>query len=199
MTANTLEAAMWEFPILENIEENLIDSYQIPDKSSNDKHSITDDQGSHSNKGKYLTEDEFNKLNLLRNEYETKIKLINNIFVKVTEISNHLDAEVINILDGIIRSSVKKIILREISFDSKIIADMIDALKSLLDHDQEYLTIHVSPTDYLSLSSDDTDNVKNLKEDKSLNSGDIIVKSKYGEVRAIIDERINELIRISND
>lgn len=199
MTTNALEATMWEFPILENIEDNLIDSYQLPDRQTSSTPSHNNAQSVDTKRVMQISEEELNKLNQLKIEYETKVKLINSIFLKISDLGNRFDNEVIELLDDIIRSAVKKIILKEINLDKGILSTMIEDLKSMLDHDQEYLTIHVSPTDYNTLIDRENTNIKSLKEDTSLNTGDVIIKSKYGEVKALIDGRINELFRIDND
>lgn len=199
MTSDIAETSMWEFPLLENVEDNFIESYNITNDNADNNSSGNTAQHESSSRPNLIAESELKELTRLKSEYEEKISIYNKLSAKLAEITNNLDNDVIQILENIIKSSVKKIILKEISLDNQVISKMIEHLKSMLDHEQEYIAIQVSQSDYTALTQDNNANLSALKVDPSLNSGDVIVKSKFGEVNALIDERINELFRISND
>lgn len=198
MTSNVLDMTMWEFPLLDDVDQHLIESYNV----ANDTQSNPPSNPSQNNevaKPNLLSESELRELNKLKIDYEAKISIVNKLLAKLSDLTNNLDNEVIQLLENIIKTSVKKIILKEISLDNQIISKMIEDLKGMLDHEQEYIAIQVSQSDYTVLTQDNNANIAALKVDPSLNSGDVIVKSKFGEVNALINDRINELFRTNNE
>lgn len=198
MTSNVLETTMWEFPLLDDVDEYLIESYNVANDTQNNP-SPNSAQNNDVAKPNLLSESELRELNKLKIDYEAKISIVDKLLAKLSDLTNNLDNEVIQLLENIIKTSVKKIILKEISLDNQIISKMIEDLKGMLDHEQEYIAIQVSQSDYTALTQDNNANIAALKIDPSLNSGDVIVKSKFGEVNAIINDRIDELFRINNE
>ena len=139
------------------------------------------------------------ELENIKNEYKQKIELMTNIVTKLEEPLARLDDELIELMQEIIKKSVKKIILKEIKSDSKLISKMIKELTALIRNQNGLITVYLSEADYKRLKGE-----KNKKTsflfivDPSLMEGDIIVKSNHAEVRAILNNRINQLLGIKN-
>jgi len=139
------------------------------------------------------------ELDNLKREYESKIVILDNLLNKLKNPTSILDEELTELIQDIIRKIAKNIICREIEADKHLLPQMINELKALIDAKNGILSIYMSPSDFARLDSE-KNNLSGLTNvDNELGTGDIIIKSNFAEVRALLNERIEQLIRIQHD
>lgn len=130
----------------------------------------------------------------LKNEYEAKIVLINSLLAKLENPLAEIDKEIVEMLRLVIKKTVKKLIYKEIKTDKTLMNKVIAELEDLIQSKNGMVTIYLSEADYKRINQEKIPAVKNIKVDTSLNVGDVIVNSNTTEIRAILNERINQLI-----
>lgn len=135
----------------------------------------------------------------LKQNYESKLQLLNNLVSKLKNPASIIDEELLELIQDIIKKISKRIILKEIATDPAIFSHMITDLKSLIDSKNGMITIFLSAQDYHRLDSDKHHASGLANIDNQLNEGDVVIKSNFAEVRALLDERIEQLIRIQHD
>ncbi len=139
------------------------------------------------------------ELDNLKREYEARINILNNLLNKLKNPTSILDEELIELIQDIVRKIAKKIICREIETDKTLLPQMINELKALIDAKNGILSINLSQADYARLEAEQNQLSNLMSVDSNLQVGDIIVKSNFAEVRAVLNDRIEQLIRIQHD
>lgn len=142
---------------------------------------------------------EYQVLDKLKVDVESRIELLGQIVNQLKKPVSLINEELIELLQDIIKKIVKKIIFKEVTTDTAILPNMINELKSLIDTKNGMTSVFLSPQDYNHLEADKHFASGLIEIDHSLSVGDIIIKSNYAEVRALLDERIEQVIRIEND
>lgn len=139
------------------------------------------------------------ELEQAKTEYQNKIQLIDTMVNKLKNPLSIIDEDLIEVIHDLIRKISSKIIHREIKTDPSLLSSMINELKSLVDAGDGMISISLAENDFerLKLASDKSIALANV--DPSISEGDIIVKSNFSEVRAILNERIDQLLRIQYD
>lgn len=132
-------------------------------------------------------------------EHENKMSVIVKIIEKIRNPLSIIDDEMTDIIIDMVKQISKKIILKEIELDKKVINDVIDDLKSYIPSHNQIISIAVSDGDYARLNVEQHHLKDFLTANSSLNVGDVIVKSNYTEVRAMVDDRINQILRTSHE
>lgn len=139
------------------------------------------------------------KFNQLMNDYQNRIELLNHIFEKMQQTLALFDDEIISLINTLVKNAVKKIIYQELQNDNDLLKKMINELMSLVEAKQgELVTVSLSPLDFEKLRTEEASN-QNIKVDPTLSVGDIIVKSHFTEIRALLNERIQNLMENSHD
>lgn len=153
-------------------------------------------QAEHDQKLKQL-EQRQQEMESTKKQYEEKIDFLHKIFSNLQNPLVLIDNEMIEIFDQIIQKIVKKILIKEIKSDPKLLVGMIEELKTMIQQqDNNMLTILLSSEDFKSFKTDTKDKSISVKEEATLQTGDIIIKSNSAEIRALIDERIEKLMSI---
>lgn len=139
------------------------------------------------------------ELQLLRQECEAKIEILNHLLNKLKNPMSIIDEELIELIQDIIRKIAKKIICKEIISDKSLMLNMINELKGLIDAKNGIINIYMSEEDFSRLDSG-KNNLSGLTNvDPALGTGDIVIKSNFAEIRAVLNERIEQLIRIQHE
>ncbi|MHB1221963.1 MAG: FliH/SctL family protein [Gammaproteobacteria bacterium] len=134
----------------------------------------------------------------LKNDLLNKISILNKIFEELKNSPISIDEEMIALIERVVKKSVKKIIQKEMQNDDKILPQMIGHLKSLIEEKSSVLNIYISHDDYQKIMEGNLLPNNSLTINPSLQSGDIIVKSNFTEISAILDERIESLTKVDH-
>lgn len=131
-------------------------------------------------------------------EYQNKIGIINNIIEKLKNPLAMIDDEIIELIHDIIKNAIKKIIFKEISIDSQLIVNIIAELKSLMQNQKQIMNIYLSKSDYEHIEADKSSLQDMICIDPAFAVGDILIKSNLTEIRALLDERIDQVLRVEH-
>lgn len=214
MDEQTMEVTEWAFPEVElvnhlndvdlgtlfmpDIEENQSD-YPAQREIVEDKQDVIQNN----QHAEPIIEDteiiQYQVLDKLKMDYESRIEMVNNIINQLKAPVSLINEELIELLQDIIKKIVKKIIYKEISTDLTVLPNMINELKSLIDTKNGMTSVFLSEKDYQRLEADKNHPSQLIEIDHTLSSGDIMIKSNYAEVRALLDERIEQITRIENE
>lgn len=174
----------WSFPPLENGTDTLtvFNEEQIAQESA----------PSHD-----LVEEEFALQ--LPEENQTLNEKISYLDSLGSEIKAHLlefDSTVLTNIITLIKKSVKKIILKEISINEHVMQEMIGNSLAFINKENEACVIDVSEEDYPKLVNANSQNHINYQINPSLDQGDFIIKSKLSELEAVLEKRLDKLFEI---
>jgi hypothetical protein len=134
------------------------------------------------------------ELNLIKLEYEKKLELLNQVTQKLENPLAIINEQMIETVHFIIKKCVRCLIYKEIKSDPKLINRISKEVSELITAEDGMISIQISEADYSRLS-DSIDNSKWIyKVNPDLSEGDVIVQTKYAEVRAILNTRLNQMI-----
>jgi flagellar biosynthesis/type III secretory pathway protein FliH len=139
-----------------------------------------------------------NEIHELKSSYENKLKIVNNLIERIQHSVAVIDTEIINMIQDIINKVSKKIIHREIQTDSDLITKMIDELKAIVPVQNSMINVCLSPYDYQQLCDDNQNPLLTMTQYESLAVGDIIIKTNTTEIRAILNDRIDQLLEVEH-
>lgn len=131
----------------------------------------------------------------LKIQYEKKIDVANELIIELKNSLSMIDLDLINIIQEIIKKTVKKIILKEFEMDSNLITHLVTELQKYIQSKEGYINVYLSEKDYQRFTVEEGQSLLNVSIDHSLREGDIVLKSKSTEVRAILDESIDLLLK----
>ncbi len=146
-----------------------------------------------------LFTEKLTQLENLKKDFLNKVDILNKIFDELKSSSISIDEEMINLIDQVVKKAVKKIILKEIGADSTILPNMIGKLKNLIQEKNSVLTIYISQDDHQVIMQENLLPDELLSVNPDLTQGDIIVKSHFSEISAILDERIEAITKVDHD
>lgn len=196
----------WTFPELQVIEDYEEIELDVDSDMRHGAMNIKPSPGPESNQIVEEEEQEQNEIELVKQELEKtksssaeKILIMNKMIEELKYPISIVEDQVIDVLIDIIKKISFKIIQKEITLDRSIIYNMINDLSSLIHENGGMISVSISKEDYMVLELENNTEENNIIVDNSLNKGDIIVKSNHSEIRAILDERIDSLIRIEYD
>lgn len=138
-------------------------------------------------------------LETLKSDFLNRMAVLNKIFEELKNSPISIDEETITLIDTVVKKSVKKLIHKEMKNDDKILPQMIEHLKSLVEDRRSVLNIYVCNDDYQKLMEGNLLPADSLSIDPNLNTGDIIIKSNFTEISAILDERLEALTKVDHD
>lgn len=146
-----------------------------------------------------LFTEKLTQLENLKKDFLNKVDILNKIFDELKSSSISIDEEMINLIDQVVKKAVKKIILKEMGADSTILPNMIGKLKNLIQEKNSVLTIYISQDDHQIIMQENLLPDELLSVNPDLTQGDIIVKSHFSEISAILDERIEAITKVDHD
>lgn len=141
----------------------------------------------------------FNELENLKQEYNAKLAMLSTILNKLKYPISIIDDELIEIMMDLVKKVTKKIIYKEIKQDEEIIVRMFKELTGMVDDKESAVNVYLSAADYNRLDIAEHHPNALAHIDESLAEGDMIVKSHFTEVRALMNERIEGLLRVQYD
>lgn len=140
-----------------------------------------------------------NQYETLKNEYEVKLQAMSIVVEKLKKPMAMIDEEIVEIINDIIKQSLKKIIYKELNHDPELILNIIEELKTFIQNKNQIVNIYLSETDYRRLDVEKNNLQDILTINAELNEGDVIIKSNSTEIRAILSDMIDKLIRMEHD
>lgn len=202
----------WVFPMVE-VREMHEDNFIMPEITSEKKsHDKSISQPKEYNRPERVPVDiksdareETAKIEIenLKLEYERKLAYLNTLIKKLETPLSIFDDEFIGLMEEIIKKAVKKIICKDLATDQGIMLNIIAELKSAIQAQDGIIHIYLSEIDYQNLLKDacvvDDSGSTIIKMDAALSQGDIIIKSNFSEVRAILTERIDQILNANPD
>jgi flagellar biosynthesis/type III secretory pathway protein FliH len=132
----------------------------------------------------------------LNADYQKRIALMNIAIKKVEESLSVIDEQAYEMVQTIIAKCTKKLIHKELLVNNEAIQTIIEDAKSQFKESSGGIQIHLSSQDYQNFASDGVNLDYVIKENKSLNQGDILAKSDNLDVHGMLDERINMILGI---
>jgi flagellar assembly protein FliH len=140
-----------------------------------------------------------NELEKTKKSYEEKLTVVNELFQLVEDPVGEVSQEVLTLFHDILRKIAKKILLKEIEVDKSRLKVMVEEVRQLVKSQKDMVTVCVSPKDAENFA-EEKDKLKfRLTVDDTLATGDIMVKSQVSEIRAILSDRIDQLIKANYD
>lgn len=139
------------------------------------------------------------ELKKLKEEYTHKLKTVNHLLDKLQDPITMIDGEIFLLIQDMLKKSIKRIIQKEINDDNGLIDKMIAELKAIIPMQDGMITVYVSQTDYDRLQDDTSHSSTVVKTNEELQPGDIIIKTHFTEIRALLNERIDQLVGDAHD
>lgn len=136
---------------------------------------------------------------MLKDEYEAKLQMVSQIVEKLKTPMVIIDDEIVVIMNDIIRQSIKKIIHKELNTDPQLILNIVNELKSYLQNQKQIMNIYLSENDFKKLDIEKNNLQEIISINNELSDGDIIIKSNATEIRAILNDMIDKLVRVEHD
>jgi flagellar biosynthesis/type III secretory pathway protein FliH len=133
----------------------------------------------------------------IKKEYIEKAELLNQTIKKINQAADQLDAEFTQLVEAMIKRIATKIIGREIELDKMLLPKIIEELKGNLHTGNGPVRIYLSATDFAKLELNDP--AVQINIDDTLQSGDVVIKTTYNEIYALLSERIDRLMRIDHE
>jgi hypothetical protein len=140
------------------------------------------------------------EVEILKHDCDVKLRYLGTLINKIESMDIVLDNDLIQIMQDIIQKVIKKIIHKELQTDPALLPSLILELKKLVPEQKKALiSVMVSDADYATIKDAFSDAGFSLMPQADLAAGDIIVKSNAAEVRAILNDRIDQLLRPEHD
>ena len=139
----------------------------------------------------------------VKNEIEPSVKesiscqvdFLNDVLSLLKNPLSILDKEIIELIQYVISKAVKKLIYKELKTDKHLILKIIKELSQIVDAKGGLLNVSLSEEDYHKVNMKEDGNIL-FKIDSSLTEGDVILSSNTKEIRATLNERINNVLGI---
>jgi flagellar biosynthesis/type III secretory pathway protein FliH len=138
-----------------------------------------------------------NEINALKQAYADKLKIANALIERVQASVTLIDNEVVGLLQDILQKVARKILRREIAACPDLIVSMINELKTIVPAETPLVSVLISPQDYQTLCNENGEPGIKATPHESLLVGDIVIRSNTTEIRAILDDRIEKLLEVS--
>ncbi len=135
---------------------------------------------------------------VLKRDYQEKIALVDTVLTKLKNPISQPDKDMMELMQNVIKMAVKKIIYKEIKSDPKLVNKIIDELTALVDSHDGMVYVMVSEIDYNRLLPDYDKSKHILKVNPMLKEGDVIIKSNFSEIQAVLNDRINQVLGIKH-
>jgi flagellar biosynthesis/type III secretory pathway protein FliH len=136
------------------------------------------------------------EMELVKSEFDRKIKSINSVMSAIESPLSIFDDEMIDLIQVMMKKVVKKIIYKEVNVDPDLIIKMVEELKKLFQAQTGVTAVYLSDPDFQLIDHNNINPEIVISMDASLDPGDIIIKSNYSEIQAIVNERIDHLLGI---
>ncbi len=124
---------------------------------------------------------------------DDKINYLDTMGSQMADTLSNVDAGLLQSLIALVRQSVKKIIIKELSLDEHAIKRMIEQSLEKINKDKVPCVIHVSEEDYPVFENKSYLDYVQIIIDHELTQGSFIIKTKFSKLHAILEDRLNVL------
>lgn len=129
-------------------------------------------------------------------EIAEQINYLETLGLQMKKLLSEIDESLLNNIVTLVKKTVKKIVVKEMAVDGNVLKDMIAASLATINRDDGICIIHISEEDKsLFAENAPLQNVV-IKTDPALQKGDYVIKSRFSELEAILEQRINTLLGI---
>lgn len=128
-------------------------------------------------------------------EFDSHIEYIEKIGAELKKMLLDIDKNFLKMIFSLIKKSVEKIILKEISVDENILVNMIEDCLLKINQDNECI-VYVCAEDYVLVEKKCSLTHIAIEIDPALGKGDFIIKNKVSELEAILEQRLNLLFGV---
>jgi flagellar biosynthesis/type III secretory pathway protein FliH len=134
------------------------------------------------------------ELEMLKQEYLQRIIYVNNLINDLKNSSALITNDIVEIIKEIIHKITYHIIQKEINLDDTLIKKCIETLIEFLPYKNGIFTVYLAQSDVDKIEALGNQSIL-AKVHPEFNSGDILIKSNSAEIRALLSERINLLLK----
>lgn len=196
----------WNFPLISN-EADTSDGHSIYLDDSRIKLDLSVNQEV-MNESVALYDQKINKQNhdkeqeknqLLQDELAKKIQLFSTVLDKLQQPLFILNEQLIELIEDVIKRITKKIIQKEIGEQKELLIQCINELMACIKQTDGIVNVSISENDFQLIKNESEVDCAKFKIEPALSSGDFIIKSRFGEIRAILNERIEQLMRVEHN
>jgi flagellar biosynthesis/type III secretory pathway protein FliH len=131
---------------------------------------------------------------LARRRFKKQSQVLSQVTKHLLNPLHVLDTKMLGFINELIKKITQKLILQAIAFNPQTFADMIQTLTTELPDAKDIIEIQVSSANFLNLRDSGLSAL--LTENGDLTEGDIIVKTQFGEVQALLSTRLDHLLGI---
>jgi flagellar biosynthesis/type III secretory pathway protein FliH len=198
------EISEWSFPEVDELTTDSQDDMFIEEVHGSDDIDFSDDiQQEVIPEVNIVGQTEADKIHeelfLLKIDYEKKIETISRILDKLHNPLANIDHDIVVLIQDMIKKIAQRIIHKEIILDAANIKIMIDDLQHLIQGKNGLTNVYVSQADFDRIDGAGPHLDLMVQVDSALSDGDVIIKSNTSEVRGILSERIELLMKAEND
>lgn len=131
-----------------------------------------------------------------RNTLIEHINYLDELGFQMKTLLSEIDASLLGNIVALVRKTVKKVVDRELALDGNVLKDMIDASLAKIHRDDDVCVVHISEADQSIFAEAVPLQHVVIKTDATLQKGDYVIKSRFSELEAILEQRINTLLGI---
>ncbi len=182
------ELSEWSFPKMETIFHSVHPNNEIEQNETEEDNSAAD-----------LEKTAMAEIESIKKDYFRKIAILNHMLSQLEKPLATLDKELIELMQKILKTAIKKIVVKELQIDPDLSKKMIEEICLLIQAQEGVVNVFLSEEDFKKISQDFTQVNTVLKVNPSLAEGDIIVKSNMNEINAVLADRVDHLLGIKNE
>lgn len=187
------ESNEWKFPEIESF-GNFEGEVQLGKNNTDSENNQEEQDDEEESVNKVKTYQKNDALILMEQEIIKQNQALKNILTRIQEPLVFIDDHIINIFQDVIKKVAMKIIYKEIELDPLLIKKITDDLKLLIHSQNGTINIYLSEEDYKRIPMFAEEKSQSVIVDENLKAGDVIIKNKDTEIRALLDERIDLLM-----
>lgn len=131
-----------------------------------------------------------------RNALIEQIHYLDGLGFQMKSMLADIDESLLVNLVTLVRKTVKKVVAKEMALDNNVLKDMVIASLARLHRDDEVCVVHISEEDQAVFEQGAPLHHVVIKTDAALKKGDYVIKSRFSELEAILEQRIDTLLEI---
>jgi hypothetical protein len=127
---------------------------------------------------------------------DDKLQYLDAIGAQINQRLSEIDAEFFQIVTGLVKQTVKKIILKELNLDEQLLIKMVSQSLEKINTQKAPSVVHISPEDAVVFEKHpDLEHVK-ISINPELSRGSFIINTQFSELQAILDHRLTAIFGI---
>lgn len=131
-----------------------------------------------------------------RNALIEQIHYLDGLGFQMKTLLAEIDESLLVNIVTLVRKTVKKVVAKEMALDNNVLKDMVIASLARLHRDDEVCIVHISEEDKSVFEEGAPLQHVVIKTDATLKKGDYVIKSRFSELEAILEKRIDTLLEL---